>query len=87
MSVLTRLFGAKFNDEQLAAQARNAVLEDPLLRAASEVAVDSARGVITLSGTVARESEKDRVEGVVRSALRATGIKFDHIINTIRVVK
>jgi len=87
MSVLTRLFGAKFNDEQLAAQARNAVMADPLVSGASEVAIDSARGVITLSGTVARESERDRVEGAVRSALRTTGIKYDQIVNTLRIIK
>lgn len=87
MSVLTRLFGTKFNDEQLAAQARVAVSEDPLLRNPSEVVVESARGVITLTGKVGRENDRARVEGVVRSALRTTGIKYDQIVNTIQVVE
>lgn len=85
MSVLTRLFGTKYNDEQLTAQASNAISEDPLLHAASEIIVESERGVITLNGTVARTSEKERVENVVRNALSATGIKYDQIINAVRI--
>ena len=77
MSVLTRLFGTKYNDDQLALQASTAIAEDPLLRDASEVAVESVRGVITLDGSVARcqrESARRRRWCATRLAPRASGM-------------
>jgi osmotically-inducible protein OsmY len=85
MSLLNRWFGPKYNDDQLVFQAQTAVAEDPLIQAASEVAINSARGVITLTGKVHRSTERDRIEGVVRSALSATGTKFERIVNEIQV--
>jgi hypothetical protein len=47
--------------------------------------ISSERGVITITGRVHRTSEKDRIEGAIRSALRATGIKYDRIVNDLKV--
>ncbi|MCL4858584.1 MAG: BON domain-containing protein [Caldilineaceae bacterium] len=85
MGLLDRWFGAKYNDDQLISHAQVAVEEDPLINSAAGVRINSQQGVITLTGKVYRLAEKDRIEGVVRSALRATGAKFERIINEIQV--
>lgn len=85
MTILSRLFGTKYNDEQLASYARTAVIEDPLITEAASVTIASEKGMIKLTGAVHRNSEKDRIEGVIRSALRNTGMKFERIVNDIQV--
>jgi osmotically-inducible protein OsmY len=85
MSLLNRWFGPKYNDDQLAFQAKTAVAEDPLIQSAAEVVIDSAQGVITLDGKVHRTAERDRIENAVRSALSATHAKFERIENRIEV--
>jgi hypothetical protein len=85
MTLLARLFGPKFNDEQLMSQARIAITEDPLVHEDAGVTVASEKGVIKLAGTVHRLAEKDRIEGVIRNALRTTGMKFERIVNEIQV--
>lgn len=85
MSLLNRWFGPKYNDSQLLAQAQTAVAEDPLVSGVGDVMINSERGVITITGRVHRVSDKDRIEGAIRSALRATGTKFERIVNNLRV--
>ena len=81
------LFGTKFDDEKLAAHAKIAITEDPLVQDHGGVNVLSNRGVITLNGVVHREAERDRIEGVVRSAINNMGYKYDRIENELKVEK
>ena len=85
MAMLSRLFGSKFNDEQLTSYARTAVIEDPLISEAAGVTIASENGRIKLAGTVHRDSERSRIENVIRGTLQNTGQKFDGIINEIQV--
>jgi osmotically-inducible protein OsmY len=85
MTLLSRLFGTKYNDDQLIAQATTAITEDPLVREGTGVVVASEKGIIKLTGIVHRNGEKDRIEGVVRNALGVTGAKYDRIVNEIQV--
>jgi hypothetical protein len=85
MNLFARLFKSKYDDEQLVAHAQTALATDPLLTDVTGVTVASAKGVIHLTGTVHKVTEKDRVEGVIRNALRTAGLKHDHILNEIQV--
>jgi osmotically-inducible protein OsmY len=85
MSLLNRWFGTKYNDDRLVTQAESAVAEDPLVNGSSAVRIHSENGVITLTGRVQRATDRDRVEGAIRSALRATGSKFERIVNDLNV--
>jgi osmotically-inducible protein OsmY len=88
MSFFSKLFGAKgakYNDEQLVAQAMAAITADPLISDPSGLVVTSKKGIITLSGIVHRPQEKDRIEGVVRNALRTVGLKHEGFINELKM--
>lgn len=85
MNLFSRFFGKKYNDEQIMSHAKNAIAEDPLLNDAETVTVTSAKGVVTLLGSVHRTEERDRVEGVVRNAIRTVGLEYDQIINELKV--
>jgi osmotically-inducible protein OsmY len=85
MSVLTQLFGGKYNDEQLVSTVENAIAVDPLLHDATSVTVASKKGVIQLSGKVHSANEKERVEELIRSTLGIHNLKFDRIVNDIQV--
>ena len=85
MSFLTNLFGAKYKDDQLVSHAMKAIAADPLISDASTLLVTSKNGVITLGGIVAKPQEKDRIEGVVRSALTTTGLKHERLINELKL--
>ena len=85
MTILSRLFGPKYNDEQLTSYSRTAIIEDPLINEAAAVTIASEKGVIKLAGTVHRESERNRIENVIRGSLQSTGQKFDGIVNEIQV--
>jgi osmotically-inducible protein OsmY len=87
MSFLSKLFGkgAKYNDEQLVSHAMIAINADPLIHDPSGLVVTSKKGVITLSGIVQRPQEKDRIEGVVRTALTAVGLKNEGLINELKL--
>lgn len=87
MSFLSRLFGAKagYNDAQLVSQATAAIMADPLISEPGSLVVTSEKGVITLSGIVLKAKEKDRIEGVVRSALTTMGLKHERLINDLKL--
>ena len=85
MSFLSRFTGPKYNDEQISQRASVAVKEDPLVDNALDVQIESEKGVVTISGTVRKEPEIDRIEGVVRSTLRDAGLKFDRIDNELLI--
>lgn len=87
MGLLSNLFGraTKYNDSQLVSEAMTALISDPLVQDASTLVVTSEKGVMTLTGVVQKLQEKDRIEGVVRSALTAKGLKHQRIINELRV--
>jgi len=65
------------------AHAQNALAADPLLTDVTGVSIASAKGVISLTGTVHKITEKDRIEGGIRSALKTAGLKYAHVVNEI----
>jgi hypothetical protein len=77
--------GSKYNDEQLAKQAMTAIANDPLISDPGALVVTSKDGVMTITGVVARRQEKERIEGVVRTALTTMGLKHERIINDLRL--
>jgi osmotically-inducible protein OsmY len=85
MGILTKFSRTKYDDDRLVKRVQAAIDGDPLLPASSDVIVASKKGVVSLTGTVHKQPEMDRIEGVVRSTLRDTGLKFDKIVNEIRV--
>ena len=81
-----KLFGGnKYNDEQLVHQAMAAIADDPLIHDHGSVVVTSKSGVMTISGLAQSAQEKARIEGVVQSAVTNMGLKFDHIVNELKV--
>ena len=89
MSFFTNLFGAKnkYNDEQLVSHAMKAIAADPLISDPSGLVVTSKQGVITLGGIVPKAQEKDRIEGVVRTALTTIGLKHERLINELKLAR
>ena len=87
MSILSRFFGKKYDDEQIMSHARSAIAVDPLVADSEAVTVTSSKGVIKLTGTVHREQEKDRIEGVIRNAISVVGLEFAQLINEVEVHK
>lgn len=85
MGLLARFFGRKYDDEQILSHARITIAQDPLVQEAGAVTIASAKGVVTLTGTVHRLQEKDRIEGVIRNALRTLGLKHERILNELKV--
>lgn len=85
MSFLANLFGAKYKDEQLVVHATKAIAADPLISDPSAVLVTSKQGVVTLGGIVPKAQEKERIEGVVRTALTNAGLKHERFVNELKL--
>jgi hypothetical protein len=86
MGILSRLFGSnKYNDAQIVSRALTAVSTDPMVSDPGSLVVTSKNGVVTLSGNVPKQQEKERVEGVIRSALTTMSLKHDRIVNELRL--
>jgi osmotically-inducible protein OsmY len=87
MAFFSRIFGAgaKYDDAKLVTQATKALAADPMITDPSTIVVTSQKGVITLTGPVQRIQERDRIEGVVRSALTAVGLKHERLINELKM--
>lgn len=85
MSLLSRLFGPKYNDEELSARAESALIADPLITNHASLGISCEDGVVTLNGHVSSEREKNQAEGAIRSSLRQAGLKFENIDNRIIV--
>jgi hypothetical protein len=86
MGIFSRLFGSsKYNDSQIVSQAMTAVSNDPIVNDVSSVVVTSKKGVITLSGSVQKKQDKDRIEGVVENALNTMSLKHERIVNELRL--
>jgi hypothetical protein len=80
-----KLFGGnKYRDEELVNHAMVAIADDPMIHDHGSVVVTSKNGVITISGLARSSQEKDRIEGVVQSAVTNMGLKFDHIVNELK---
>jgi len=80
-------FGPRYDDNRLVEIVRHAIDADPLISSPGSLTVTAKKGVITLDGVVQRESEKDRIEGVARNALRTIGIKYERIVNALTVTE
>ncbi|GIV77870.1 BON domain-containing protein [Litorilinea aerophila] len=87
MGFWSKLFGEKYNDTELEAHVRTAINADPLIKDASMINISCQKGVIKLSGKVSRVEDKDRLEGIVRSALRNAGLKYQSIVNEVNVAQ
>ena len=87
MNFLSRFFGSanRYDDAQLVARAMQALAVDPMINDPSGMVVTCKQGVITVAGIVNRIQEKDRIEGVIRTALTAAGIKHERIINELKL--
>src|SRR4051794_30367192 len=87
MNLLSRLFGggSKYNDSQLVSQAMAAIAADPMIKDPEGILVTSKNGVITLSGIVYKQQEKDRIEGLLRSSYTTMGLKHERIINELKL--
>lgn len=77
--------GSKFDDAQLVKAAMAAIEADPLIGDPSAVVVTSKNGVMTITGNIQRRQEKERIEGVVRTALTTIGLKHERIINDLKL--
>ena len=87
MSILSDWFGPRFDDARLVRLAEQAIIADPLVHEPGDIVIHSKKGLITLDGRVHRPEERDRIAGVVRTALDTTGIKYDQMINKLNVVQ
>lgn len=85
MSILSRFVGTKFNDPKLVEVIERAIAADPLVTDATTFTVTSEKGVVKLVGVVHRAQEKDRIEGVARSAARNADLKLERIDNQLSV--
>jgi hypothetical protein len=85
MGLLSRFMKPKFQDEQLVARAQSAIDEDPVIPVGSDVHFTSEKGVLIIKGTALNDREKNHIEGTVRSSLRQSGLKFDHIENQVTI--
>ena len=85
MDFLSRLFGSKFNDEQLVAQATKAIAADPRTSAPASLLVSSKKGVVTLGGIVPKEQDKVRIEENVRTALAIFGPQYEGLNNELKI--
>jgi hypothetical protein len=87
MGILSRWFGSasKYNDAQIVSQATTAIANDPMISDSGSLVVNSKNGIITLSGVVYKPQEKDRIEGVIRSALTTMGLKHERIVNELKM--
>ena len=85
MGILSKWFGTKYNDDKIVSCVQQAIADDPLLTDATTVTVSSQDGVVTIEGVVLKEDEVYRIEGVVRSTLKNIGLKYDRIVNGLKV--
>ena len=77
--------GSKYDDAQLEKEATAALAADPLIADPSTLVVTSKDGVLTITGNIQRRQEKERIEGVVRTALTSKGLKNERIINDLKL--
>lgn len=85
MSFFTKWFGAQYNDEQLAFQAKKGITADPRISNPNSLVITSKKGVITLGGIVPKEQEIDRIADVVRNALTNAGLKHERLVNELKL--
>jgi hypothetical protein len=77
--------GSKYDDALLVKEATAAIAADPLIGDPSTLIVTSKDGVLTIAGNIQRRQEKERIEGVVRTALTSKGLKNERIINDLKL--
>ena len=85
MGILSRFARTKYDDDQIVYRIQVAINEDPLVPDTGALSVVSDHGLVTIAGVVHKEPEKDHIEGVARTTLRDSGLKFDRIVNEIEV--
>ena len=87
MNLLSKWFGggskSVYDDGQLVALGMQALKADSL-SAAQGLVVTSQAGVVTLSGNIARRQDRERIEGIVRTAYTVAGVKLERVINNLK---
>ena len=76
---------SKYDDAQLVKEATAAIAADAAIGDSSTLVVTSKDGVMTIAGSIQRRQEKERIEGVVRTALTSKGLKHERIINDLKL--
>jgi len=74
-----------YTDGKIEEIAQKALLADPLTADPAAFTITSRRGVIHIEGTVHRGDEGKHVEAVIVSALQHMGVKYDYVVNDLRV--
>lgn len=77
------IFGSSYEDTEIITVAENAIADDPALGGMQKVNVTCEEGVVTLTGQLNSEREKNSVEQNVRTALERASLSFDRIENDI----
>ena len=85
MNFLSKFFSPKYNDDQLVEQAKKAITADPRSSDLSSLLISSRKGMVKLSGIVSKEEEKGRIEENVRTALTSLGLKYEGLINELKM--
>jgi len=78
-------FGTTYQDEELVMQAEHALAEDVVLNDLSGLGVTSAKGVVSIIGTVNSERERTHAEDAVRTALQRAALKHEEIVNDLAI--
>lgn len=84
MSLLSRFFGPKYDDQQITIHATNAISADAGIQNPGQVSISSQDGVVTLLGTAFGDQSRYSIEGTVRSGLKAANLKYVRLVNEIR---
>lgn len=77
-------FKKKYDDNQIMACARSALEYEALLNA-TNLAIDSDKGVVKLTGKVGSLVDKNRATDAVHQGLTGARINFDRIVDDIVV--
>jgi len=84
MSILSQLFGPKYDDHKINVRASEAITADAKIKEPGQLSVSSQDGVVTLLGSAFGDVERYSIEGTIRSALKAAGLKYVRLVNEIQ---
>jgi len=75
-------FRTKYKDDEIVSCAHSALEYETMLNA-TNLAVDSEKGIVTLSGKVRSVVDKNRATDAVHQGLVGANLKFDRIVDEI----
>jgi osmotically-inducible protein OsmY len=83
---MSPLFKTKQDDKKVVSQIQHALSIDPRIINSEHLEISIKSGVVTIAGSAHTESEKNRVEEIVRNTLRTANFKYNLISNQVRLV-